>query len=418
MNKGKPAHILVVIQNSWGEVDWILPLLFRLKESAGARIQVYFSLEQVLEQAAMYKDLARGLELAAERVLGPEAVVGLARGLAVRTKLAWEALPSGRAWSALVNDPAERLLPVELLRAVLPAAPDLLLHDYSGEGHAQHHKAFPDARVVMFPHGTADFSQASSELVQLVARGFQEQPPPPDAALLAGGSEDADFFRRAASSRNIHVVGHPMFDADWRERLRGLGPDLPAPERPRLVLLLIPKHKFADAALCRRLILDVAAVARELGRELVVKAHPRQGKAEIEEIRELLGRQARFSELSVHGDPRPGDVAVCFPTSACHQLVVNQTPVVEYFDYGAQAWPSFLDTPRGKTSVYRRKGLALPAETKEELADLCGRLFQDAAFHAHTVEAQSGNFKASGYKDHGNVEAAAGVLLSMLHSRR
>ncbi|MGE4552086.1 MAG: hypothetical protein AB7D57_03180, partial [Desulfovibrionaceae bacterium] len=379
---------LVVIQNSWGEVDWILPVLRELRRRAGARILVHFPLQGVLDEGAAYRDLDACLRATA-RVMGPADVARAAAAPAGRLRLARRALRRGRlgratAWRLMAGgDPGLACLPAELLHAVTGGDPAWLLHDYSGQGHALYQRTFPGSRLVLFPHGTAEYLPGSEPLRHIVRRSFGEQPLPPEALVLVGTEGAVEFFRAAAGPADIRAVGHPMLDPAWQETLRGFRPEAPDPVQnraPAVVLACIPMRKFPGRRRYLDMVRQVAQAAAALGRALVLKPHPRQAREEVRETLAALDAPdtpdapIRVADVSLASALVPGDLAVVFPSSAGNQAVARGIPVVEYFDYAAGDWPSYVPAEGGRTSVYRALGLALPADDPAGLAAVLGGL--------------------------------------------
>ncbi|MGE4553720.1 MAG: hypothetical protein AB7D57_11445, partial [Desulfovibrionaceae bacterium] len=119
----------------------------------------------------------------------------------------------------------------------------------------------------------------------------------------------------------------------------------------------------------------------------------------------------RVADVSLASALVPGDLAVVFPSSAGNQAVARGIPVVEYFDYAAGDWPSFVPAEGGRTSVYRALGLALPADDPAGLAAVLGGLASDPERYRRTAEAQRRALRqALALRDDAGAAAVAALL--------
>ena len=415
---------LVLIQNSWGEVDWILPVLRRLRDK-GLRLLVHFPLQSVLDEGRSYGDLDACLRSVAT-VVGPEDVARAAARFRGRLRLALRALraPHARLSGRLArarrllagDDPSQQCLPAELLHALTGGDPNWLLHDFSGQGHHVYHRTFPGSRLVLFPHGTVEYGLGSDHLRAMIGRRFAEQPAPSGSLLLVGTEASADFFRKATDIADVRPVGHPMLHAEWIETLRGHAPRDRGRE-PGLVLVLIPRRKFPDAARYAAMVRQVRDAARSAGLPLVLKTHPRQEKTEIEHILAELDHEPLVMASSLGAALVPGDVAVAFPSSSCNQAVANHVPVIEYFDFGAGQWPSFVQADGRRTSAFRMQGVVLAVSDPADLARTVARLASDPEAYRRAAETQWLALEQSGLLPPDSGLAACEALLDRTGTR-
>ena len=128
----KHDHILLIINDSWGEVDWILPVLWHLNAFLNVKIAVFFKSDEIYDEKSEYQDLYRLLKLVSDEIITPQSLT-----------------------ERMITDD-NRLLPTmhDLLRKKLCNGIDYIFHDYSGVDYSQFYNDFAQAKVVVFPHGT------------------------------------------------------------------------------------------------------------------------------------------------------------------------------------------------------------------------------------------------------------------------
>ena len=84
-----PNSVLVLLRNSWGEIEWVLPVLWRLKQlNPSARIYTVFSSDSFYEEKFLFPALFRLLEDVSECVYRPFGMIG------VETTWAWPVFAS------------------------------------------------------------------------------------------------------------------------------------------------------------------------------------------------------------------------------------------------------------------------------------------------------------------------------------
>ena len=122
---------------------------------------------------------------------------------------------------------------------------------------------------------------------------------------------------------------------------------------------------------------------------MLIRRHPRQDRTELEEYAELFSESAiKLSKHSVLASAQNAAVAICYPTSGCMDAIAAGIPVIEFFDYKGEHWPTFVPTSEGYTSIYRRAGLVRSVDSWEQLEAEIDRLVDDPIYRKKIITEQ------------------------------
>lgn len=377
----KPVrNVLVTCSVSWGGIDWLLPVLVALRERMAARVVVYFRTEGLFRQRRQFADLHARLQQAGIELVSP---AGLAAGIPWIEKLlvAWHAwrregglftllMRCLTAWTgrffAAGKLPGDQR--VEWLAERFSGGVDLLFHDVGQRRHEALYEQFPAAQVAVYPHGTN--SLAEQQIDFRTVEHLRVKPVidavPADAVWLTGRAEDLSYWRKLGVGCRIAAVGHPKLDAEWIEHVRQSAKE--ASGKFRLLLLSMPPSKASNPPAFHRLLESFFQVARIQGVELLIKPHPRESLRKLRRLVRSTGlTDVEYVQESVLQAASRADAVVSFPSSAVMDAVAVGVPVIEYFDFTSQDYPSFIEVDGQRTSIYRASGLAVPVNTSSEL---------------------------------------------------
>jgi len=389
----KSTNILLIVNNSWGEVDWILPVMEVLKSCRDVKIWVYFSSMQILKDVKEYEDLYSRLTKISVDIYTPWNIkrkLGFKRQFAELIKINRShklgyyrfirkigSIVRGR-FHAMFNSS-------ELLRLKVPESIDYLFHDYSGVDFSSYYREFNSAQVVVFPHGTFLFNLLNSAFQQQIKRSLSYNKIKNDAFLLLGSPINIPYFRELTGLKNIVAVGYPKFESSWINSF----PIDDKKSKPTLLYLLIPKRKVSGEGIFAKYIESVIEIARRNNMRLLIKKHPRQGESEIEEILENYPNEdIEIARNSVLHTALLSDITICFPTSACMDAIAAGIPVIEYFDYTGQHWSTLVEMDGEITSVYRMNDMVLASDDLDELRESVEKIIKDAEFRDRLVKKQ------------------------------
>jgi hypothetical protein len=366
-------RVLVVISESWGEVDWVLPILSHIKSEWRAKIFVYFTSNAISEEGADYVDLKYMLETVCQQVVTP-ATLGASDNL-----------------DSISKPKAANL---ERLRAITGGSIDVLFHEFGGENFRPILDLFPSAQTVAFPHGTFFYKWIRSDLRESYRRSMFFEAMRRDTILLIGSELDREHFATLTGLKRIEVVGHPKLDRAWVNKIikqdgTGNSGGGGLTSKGKILFLQYPGRRLSSRAKYANLNRTVFHQGRRRGLSMIVRRHPRQESAELREyVNSSLDSKIEFSRRSVLASTRDASIVICFPTSGCMDAVAAGIPVIEFFDFEGENWPTFISTPSGCTSIYRENDLVLPADTKEQLEYEIDRLVEDPLYRKSVVAQQ------------------------------
>jgi hypothetical protein len=393
MHRKKPT-MLVVIGTSCGAVDWVLPVLWRVRQKGQARICVFFKNERVDRQLRRrYSDLAGMLKAVADEILTVRKLVA-ARRLGEKLRLVQQNMAV--IWRSRTHvlrgllSFLVQLATLPWLRSVFRAARLVeplqiqLLRDHLANDHVTHLfidmednpgfcQAFPESRPYFFPHGTMFFSdhRDNTERNQYFAERFPYRLVPKGAVWFAGTSRDEEYYRRLGLSCTIAGCGHPKFDPLWTEivksrTVRRSGPK--HPQRLTILLLLMPLWKVKRKERVVELTQGVLRTAARYGFRVLVKPHPVQGRREIARLMKGVNRRVyEWCETSVLAGAARSDLAVSFPSSAIMDVIAMGRPAFELFDFRDERFENFVSQNGESTSIYRKHGLVVPLDSADDL---------------------------------------------------
>jgi len=368
-------RVLVIINESWGEVDWLLPILFHLKKEWRAKIWVYFTSDTIFADGSDYVDLRCMLETVSQQIVTP-ATLGASDNL------------------DSVNEP--KIANLHRLQEIAGEAVDLIFHECGGENFNGILDLFPSAQVVAIPHGTFIYKWVGSELRGSYRRSMHFEAMRRDTVLLVGSELDREYFAALTGLKRIEVVGHPklnrawvnkMTQEDWSDHHAGEGPA--SKSESEILFLQYPGRRLSSQAKYADVNRTVFHQGKRHGLSVIVRRHPRQEPAQLAAcIGAWPDSEVRLTKLSILASSRNILLAVCFPTSGCMDAIAAGIPVIEFFDFEGEAWPTFISTPSGCTSIYRENDLVLPADTNEQLEYEIDRLVQDPLYRESVAARQ------------------------------
>jgi hypothetical protein len=369
-------RVLVIINESWGEVDWLLPILFHIKNEWRSKIWVYFTSDTIFEESADYVDLKCMLETVSQQVVTP-ATLGASDNI------------------DSVNEP--KIASIDRLQEITGEAVDLIFHEFGGENFNGILDLFPSAQTVAFPHGTFIYKWVGSGLRDSYRRSMHFEAMRRDTVLLVGSELDREHFVSLTGLTRIEVVGHPklnrawvnkMAQEDWSDHHAGEG----LASKSEILFLQYPGRRLSSQAKYADVNRTVFHQGKRRGLSVIVRRHPRQEPAQLAAcIDAWPDSEVRLTKLSVLASSRNILIAVCLPTSGCMDAIAAGIPVIEFFDYEGEYWPTFVPTSAGYTSIYRKTGLVLSADTREQLEAEIDRLVDDPTYRKKVVTTQYQN---------------------------
>lgn len=408
----KPPVIILIVSKSFGEVDWILPVLAAFRERHPEwRVITLFGHKLIHDFLALNQTL----------------------------------FAEFRKLSALNIVPQE--IPSLFRDTISPEQVKIILKDYNEDQYcpfkAEVAGYCPQALVVSYPHSNHIFSNRATDAVRRC--------PEPDAysghdLFLLCSEHDIPYWSGYVDVARIRTFGYPRYDSWWLKGMRD-APGLAGSEeyrraqRASKVFFYISRgaHSVylsqADYEYLLRSTVEEAL--RHEGSLLLIKAHPRQ---DMEDLNRLLADYdpARWLVSGLHLMQlcSLAEVVISGWSSGILDALAVGRPVIEFWRFSGHD-PDCRMLPDGRpTTIYRELGLVRAAETPEELRVLVdsalreqdGQAWQTqrAAFQHHCKQTDTAaqDVAACLYNEaarkqeavprHGATASTAGVVAAMI----
>lgn len=339
-----PPVLMLIVATSFGEVDWILPVLAAFKKrNPDWQIMTLFGHEKIFQ--------------------------GLVLNRAIFEEFS--------AISTLNIVPRE--IDLFLSSNISPDQVKIILKDFNKDEFAPYkvylESRCPEALVVSYPHSNYIYSNRTTEFLQMAAA--------PDAysrhdIFLLGSEHDIPYWSGFVAADKVRTFGHPVFDPWWAERMLTAKSFVESPERELArragkVFFHISRHPHPIYLNEDDYLYLVKTMVEEVFSHedavLLIKPHPRQNIAAFAEILAPYDSSRwMFSGLQLSQLCSLADVVISFFSSGILNSLAVGKPVIEYYRFNDKN-PDWRRLPNGTTtSIYRELGLAVPADTREELA--------------------------------------------------
>ena len=343
ITKDNPIIVLVVA-TSFGEVDWILPVLkaFIVKNEDWRLVTVF------------------GHKLIFDRFQQTNPI--------------------------LFNEFSEisslNIVPQELdlffSKQIDPGKVKIILKDYNDDEYASYKtdiaEQCPEALVVSYPHSCHIYSRMGKDSMSVCKN--------PEAyskhdIFLLGSENDIPYWSQHVDVQKIRTLGTPRYDSWWLNKFLN-DPKLESTEefkrsqKAEKVFFYISRgvhpHYLSqpDYDYIVKSIADV--VFKQDDSLLLIKPHPRQDLGELFKLLAPYDKQrCLVSGLHLFQLAYMSDVVISGWSSGILDALATEKPVIEFWRFGGQD-PLCRKTLDGDyTTIYRELGLAAAADTKEEL---------------------------------------------------
>jgi hypothetical protein len=404
-----PPPAYIIINRSWGEAEWILPIVSHL-HGAGFTVVILFIHYHVYAEggrtAAYLFDLMRKNST---RMLHPGGLLGglswsdrLYHSGAARRKAERDGRgPIGRTLHGLVPIVSPRsgnLRHFKIQRLAefvcgkymdfsLPKGLVFFDDTFAADAFAKREvywklvESLSSHTVFMYPHFTLPGTitpglkqhQREYEVV------FDRIELGRNKILLVSSADDATDLGRDDQL----YVGNPKFQSWWAGALSADAPPLPESDRRGRRVLIVGKFRPKEEDLFYRLQRDMIEVFADLGWAVYFKPHPRTSSHVIRKWQASLGRAfgVRFTHEPITRLADRVDLVSSFPSGGIMDALAGGCPVVEYYD------PEHLDivpVMRGSrtdiaTSVFEELGVVNTVRSCKELKSLVTSIAWDAA---------------------------------------
>lgn len=353
---------LVLISNYWCEVQWVLPVLIKMKElEPSLKLSVVFSSSDVWSQRNRNLGVAARLDEVVDSY-GIGAPIGL--------------------------DPSR-------IRFVM--------RDYSRPS-AFRERVCADckgAKIVVYPHSTM-INIAQPENVP--NKMYWKVNAPAHDLMLVATEHDVGWWDLRLPNHNLKVIGFPRYD-DWWVKTLTTGLELLNSQEHEIATkykavmwatrgpnLDLSRYVYFPEAVHDYLVRSTADVVLEdPDNFLIIRPHPQQNAESLRGLSNLLRGYDRWmlTNLQPMQVASISDISITMWTSCVYDSLAVDTPVIEFYQYPGmhEAYVILKDGSIG--SVFTYLGMVLPVETKENLK----AAFYDGD-HNEIYQRQRKNFSA------------------------
>jgi len=369
------TSILVLIQDSWGELDWILPICYHIKNTQPrTEITVLFTknkMRDVIKDNEILYDL---LDCCADRCYDFNHFLPLSlRKLTGKFK----SPDYGEGILVKASHYAQHKF-LEILyqyyhtrianKIIKLCEPDILLKDIAEDTDFRVKvTALAQANgscVVAFPHGTEILSD------QPWASPYGNRPCTADLTLCS--TDNATELYSKMYNKNTKTVGHPRYDNFWIRFISKLKSKEPVGLTGKYVIALVTRGRhfqiISEDTLdyIMREALDVVFSYPDT--YLIVKPHPRHSNRALEKYLEKYDRTRwRIDATALLCFGGIIDLTISpFSSSILDSLAIG-VPVIEFFRFEGSNYKWSTDEDGNLATGYRQHKLVAPANTGEEL---------------------------------------------------
>jgi len=358
----KPPVIILVVSKSFGEVDWILPVLTLFKEQ-----HPEWEIITLFSHKVIYDFLTLNTTLLAQF----------------------------SQVSSLNIVPQE--LALFFQENVAPEQVKIILKDYNEDQYSPYktevERYCPSALVVSYPHSNHIFSNRGTDGLRIC--------PDPDAysvhdLFLLCSEHDIPYWSRYVDVGKIRTFGYPRYDSWWMKRILS-GPNLRESEEFRRAQQF-EKVFFYVSRGAHPVYLnqgDYEYLLRSTLEEtlryedglLLIKPHPRQ---DVEDLHRVLSdydpQRWMVSGLHLMELASLADVVISGWSSGILDGLAVGKPVIEFWRFSGMDPDCRVSSDGRPSTIYRELGLVRAAETREELAALLADAISDPEGPAWQVQ--------------------------------
>jgi len=391
ITKNNKQYILTLFERSWGEIDWILPVLYKLKHmnSKNFSIIVIFTLEwksfnPTITNSALYFELQ---QIADE-------IIYLDKH---KNNLYW--------------------LQEKQVKCIL-------CDGNSTPSKLAVQKAFPFARNIWFPHGVfINLRQEFNKLRRFnlfddFTENFKQD------LWLVDTELGAKYLFDGYPCSKMNIVGTPRFDQWWIDRLLS-NKEFLMSEEAKKAALAKRVFLFTTTTPLRELPFEIfdyviTSVADLLllnskDNYLIIKPHPRQPHEQImSKLRQFENGQWTISSLHLIQLATLCDIAISVNSGAIIDILATGKPLIEFAQY-IQPTEAMNINPVGHLqSHYISLNLSVPVKTKENLIKILNSFFNNE--NPSIWKQQQQNFKNFFSLDNNASERAAKLIAELIDS--
>ena len=403
----KSKNCLVIFNNSWGEVDFLLPILKLLKEK---KINIYTSFKSpsMLIKKKNYKDLYCVLvklseiiqsEFKNQNIYFYKSILNLI----TNPKLLFLKIMNFKfsKIASQINNMKlnETYKNISFLKKKKIKIDMILCADFDSN-YFDLIKEFPKSRFFLFPHAITlrgtnlnRFRNVSRKIFQesFEYRNYQLSKFPKNTILFAGDKNELKYFREFSPKNiDLKILGFPRLTKEWINYLHS---HIEKKNKKKNILLIIGKINYLSKEEIQSRIKSVIQVAEENRYNLIIKNHPRNNFNLSKYLNLSKKIEIKESNLSVSGTLKFCEIAILTSKSGVSlECVFQKKIVIEYYKYGRENYKNKVyefKLNNKLQSVYKHLNLVYSCSNHNDLAKFIQKLKSDKKFFNKNLKKQN-----------------------------
>jgi len=372
-------NFIVIIKSSAAELEWIMPFLLANKDNSSLVIvfeskKAYRSLEENNELFVIWKDNF------SKNSIFP---FKLSKTYRFIDKYSDYVIFSNKKLTITLNWLLTRLGFSFFFYKTLNHIEEffdvtkkvIIFKDYNGNSALSKFlkKKYKKSKLVFFPHSNHIFTDEVTEMEESKIAEISKE------SLIVCNPYDVDPFLKTLGIKNFRVVGYTFLDKAWLEEINRASEiskqKVLKSSRPKALLISRSIHPLFLSKQDHATYMDIILTSfNEIGgATLFIKAHPREkiSKSELDEYNrsfpkvEVLQTNSHLLTIS----PKV-DFVISFWSSGMLQSLCFNKPIIELGQPRDIGEGNVYDDNGNITSIYRKLGLAAPANSSEEFINL------------------------------------------------
>ena len=370
-------NILVLINSSWGEIDWILPICKLIKDNYGnVKINVIFN---CYDYRYIIKENHFSLELLSNCVHNyydvSDFLPTLLKLLLNIFKFNYDKNKRHSIFSEYIHNKILNFISryniIRIDKTIIQQIqPDVLLKDLSGDTNLKKKITSEvmkrSGKVIIFPHGTLFFLEST----------FSPRKDIQGDLLLCTSKNTSEVYGKMIPNIKTAIVGNPRYDNWWIKYIQKIWSNknkLPAwTSLGKFNILFITRgpdsHYLSKDAFDYLISETIKIVLSIPNTYLLVRPHPRSSPILLEQYLNKYDK-SRWSIDTTDPFCLSGhiDLVVSMWSSMILDALAIGVPVIEFFRFNNSKYPWAIDNAGNPTTVYRKLGIVMPANNSKEL---------------------------------------------------
>ena len=355
-------YTLIVVNASWGEIDWILPYLLNKKESSSEKFICYFNSDKLFDEKESYKDLYLICHKIFDVIIYPSLFIkkfNLPSIKYLTFKDIIKLFLSFLTKKTYYYDNNNKLLLDFFIEKKI--AINKVYHEL---GFMKEYKLLEllNTQTILYPHAQTirgfEFQKISENKKNVMKDPFVSSVFI-GSKILVGDKDEKNFWKSVTKIDKYETVGYPRLNKKWRDFRIKSKIDLQLDDN--CILFLVGKYNYIGFDEIKVITKNILLFAKKRSLKVIIKPHPRNiNNSILYKFADNIYKGYLKSENSIFYESQRSNVMISTSKSgACMDAIYNNCPVLEYFRYGNKK-NRFLEfeSAGNLTSIYNYYGIA------------------------------------------------------------